>query len=284
MGGNVKVIQYCPVSKLDTILAATDRSAFSEGAVKEAINFAKRCSSKLYVMSVLESNPEYETIGANFFQKEEEEAKKYLESIKLKALQEGVACETILSEGEEPYRLIVNEAAGKKADVIVVGRHGRTGLVKILMGKVAANVISHAQCKVLVVPKAARIEYKKILVATDGSEHSIAATSEAIEIAKRTGSNIIAVSVAHSELELEEAKRNVDKVLETAQKEGIQVEKALTPIGKADEVIVEIAGGRGVDLIVMGTYGKTGLRKLLMGSSTEKVIGSAGCAVLVAKP
>jgi nucleotide-binding universal stress UspA family protein len=38
-----------------------------------------------------------------------------------------------------------------------------------------------------------------------------------------------------------------------------------------------------VDLIVMGAYGKTGLRKLLMGSSTEKVISHAGCAVLVAK-
>ena len=37
------------------------------------------------------------------------------------------------------------------------------------------------------------------------------------------------------------------------------------------------------DLIVMGTYGKTGIKKLLMGSSTEKVIGSAGCAVLVVK-
>jgi nucleotide-binding universal stress UspA family protein len=276
--------QYCPVSKLETILMATDRSAFSEGAVREAINFAKKCSSKLYVMSVLELNPEYETIGSNIFQKEEEEAQKYLESIKLRALQEGVDCEVILREGDEPYRLIVNEAAGKKADVIVIGRHGRTGLIKILMGKVAANVIGRAPCKVLVVPKAARIEYKKILVATDGSEHSVAATSEAIGIAKRTGSNIVAVSVAHSELELEEAKKNVKKVVEMAQKEGIQVEEALTPIGKPYDVIVEIAGGRGVDLIVMGTYGKTGLKKLLMGSSTEKVVGLVGCAVLVAKP
>ena len=47
--------------------------------------------------------------------------------------------------------------------------------------------------------------------------------------------------------------------------------------------IVETAGGRGVDLIVMGAYGKTGVKKFLMGSATEKVIGSAGCAVLVAK-
>jgi nucleotide-binding universal stress UspA family protein len=59
--------------------------------------------------------------------------------------------------------------------------------------------------------------------------------------------------------------------------------EALTPIGRSHDVIVEIAGGRGVDLIVMGTYGKSGLKKLLVGSSTEKVIGHASCAVLVVR-
>lgn len=274
--------QFCPTSKLDKLLLATDRSTFSEGATEEAISFAKQCSSMLYVVSVLESNPEYETIGANVFQKEEEEALKYLESIKTRALREGLSCQVILLEGEHPYQLIVNEAVGKKVDMIIIGRHGRTGLLKVLMGKVAAKIIGHAPCKVLVVPKAARIEYKTILLATDGSVHSIAAASEAIEIAKRRGSNIIAVSAAHSEIELKEAKANVDRVVEMARKEGIEVE-ALTPIGKSYDVILETAGGRGADLIVMGTYGTTGFKKLLMGSSTEKVIGLSGCAVLIVK-
>jgi nucleotide-binding universal stress UspA family protein len=153
----------------------------------------------------------------------------------------------------------------------------------LLMGKVAANVIGHAPCKVLVVPRAAKIEYGKILVATDGSKHSLEAASEAMGIVKRTGSSLIVVSAAGSEPELKEAKRNVEEVVEMAQKEGLPVEETLTPVGKAEDVIVETAGGRGVDLIVMGTYGKTGVKQLLMGSATEKVIGSAGCAVLVAR-
>jgi nucleotide-binding universal stress UspA family protein len=272
--------QFCPISKLDKLLLATDRSAFSKGATEEAISFAKQCSSMLYVVSVIESNPEYETIGANYFQKEKEEASKVLESIKTRALQEGLSCQAILLEGEEPYQLIVAEAVGKKVDMIIIGRHGRTGLLKVLMGKVAAKIIGHAPCKVLVVPKAARIEYKTILLATDGSVHSIVAASEAIEIAKRRGSNIIAVSAAHSDVALKEAKANVDKVVEMAQKESIEVE-ALTPIGRSYDAILETAGGRAADLIVMGTYGTTGLKKLLMGSSTEKVIGLSGCAVLV---
>ncbi len=74
--------QFCPISRLDKLLLATDRSAFSEGAVREAINFAKKCSSRLSVMSVLETNLEYETIGASAYQKEEEEAIEYLKSVK----------------------------------------------------------------------------------------------------------------------------------------------------------------------------------------------------------
>jgi nucleotide-binding universal stress UspA family protein len=275
--------EYCPVARLEKMLLATDRSAFSEAAVTEAIRFAKQCSTKLYVFSLIESNPEYETIGAEFFQKEEDEARRDLEAIKQRAAQEGVECEVVLREGEDPSRLIVDEAAGKKVDMIIIGRHGRTGLLKLLMGKVAANVIGHAPCKVLVVPKAARIGYQKILVATDGSDHSTEAASEAIGIVKRTGSSILVISAAGSELELEGAKSNVAKIVEMAQKEGIQVKETLTPVGSPHDVIVEIAGGRGVDLIVMGTYGKSGVKQLLMGSTTEKVIGSAGCAVLVAR-
>ncbi len=275
--------QYCPLSKLDNLLLATDRSGFSEGAVREAINFSKKCSSRLYVMSVLETNPEYETIGASAYQKEEEEATKYLESVKARASQQGIStCKSILDYKEEPCQAIVDEAADRKADMIIIGRRGRSGLMKVLMGSVAARVISHAPCKVLVVPRAAKIECRNILVATDGSSHSAAAASEAIGIAKRCGSSIIALSSVHSEQELPEARANVDQVVEMAQKEGIPVE-ALTPIGRSHNAIVETAGGRGVDLIVMGTYGKTGLKKLLMGSSTEKVIGHASCGVLVVR-
>jgi nucleotide-binding universal stress UspA family protein len=275
--------QFCPLSKLERLLLATDRSIFSEGAVREAINFAKKCSSRLSVMSVLETNPEYETIGASAYQKEEEEAMKYLESVKTRASQEGLDhCEVALHYGDDPSRLIVNEAAEKKVDMIFIGRRGRSGVMKVLMGQVAAKVIGQAPCKVLVVPRAARIECRSILVATDGSEHSIAAASEAIGIAKRCESKIIALSSAHSEDELEEAKANVKQVIEMAQKESIPAE-ALTPFGRSHDIIVETAGGRGVDLVVMGTYGKSGLKKLLMGSSTEKVIGHASCAVLVVR-
>jgi nucleotide-binding universal stress UspA family protein len=274
--------QICPVTGSERLLLATDGSAFSEGAAREAIAFARKCSSKLYAIFVLESNPEYETIGMDASDKEEAEAKKHLDSIKAKTLEEGIDCETIFHRDVEAYRSIISEAAERHIDMIIIGRHGRKGLAKLLMGEDAAKVIGNAPCKVLVVPKAAKVEYKKILVATDGSKHSEAAALEAINIAKRCGSAVIAISVSPSKDELQEAKTNVATVVEMAQKEGVSIE-ALTPMGRPYDVIVETAGGRGIDLIVMGTYGKTGLKKLLMGSATEKVIGLAACAVLVMK-
>jgi len=263
-------------------MLVTDGSVFSEGAIGEALSFAKKCSSKLYVIAVLETNPEYETIGSDVFEKEEAEIRGHLESIKAKALDQGLRCETLFHRWAEPHKVVVEEAAERHIDMIIIGRHGRKGLAKLLMGEVAAKVIGHAPCKVLVVPKVAKIEYRKILIATDGSKHSEAAASEALTIAKRCESAVIAVSVSPSEDELKDAKKHVTRVVEIAQKEGISVE-ALTPIGRSYDAIVETAGGRGVDLIVMGAYGQTGLKKLLMGSSTEKVIGLAGCAVLVVK-
>ena len=274
--------EFCPVGKLGRLLLATDGSPYSEGAIDEAINLAKKCTSMLYAVSVLETNPEYETIGTKVFEKEEADMLSHLESVKTRAAKEGLGCETVLHEATDPAQVIVDEASEKRVDMIVIGRHGHKGLLKLLMGEVAAKVVAHAPCKVLVVPRAAKIGYRTILVATDGSAHSDAAVTEALTIAKYCGSNVIALSVTQDDAGLEEAKANVSRALELGQREGIPVE-ALTSGGRANDVIVETACGRGVDLIVVGAYGRTGIKRLLMGSTTEKVIGNSGCAVLVAK-
>ena len=166
--------------------------------------------------------------------------------------------------------------------MIAVGRRGRHGLEKVLLGSSAAKIIGHAPCKVLVVPRAARITFKNILVATDGSDHARTAAKEAIEIAKRCGSRLLVISVVSSEGEMEKARAIAGAVAREAEQAGINAE-ALALIGKPHAILAKTAKDRGIDLIVMGTYGKTGLKRLLMGSTTEKVIGLASCAVLVAK-
>lgn len=272
----------CPISQMRRIVLATDGSSYSEGAIREAIEFAKKCSSRLTAVTVLETNPEYETVGRNVFEKEEAEFVKHLETVKERAAKSEVSCETIFHSGVEAAQAIVEEASERNADMVVIGRHGRTGLAKLLMGETAAKVVGNAPSKVLVVPRAAQIAFKTLLVAVDGSTHSQAAVKEAMGIAKCSGSTLIALSAARDNTEIANAQALVNKVLDLGKQEGVAVE-AVTPIGRSYDAIVETAGGRGVDLIVMGAYGKTGLKKMLMGSSTEKVIGKAGCAVLIMK-
>ena len=291
----------CPKEKIAKLLLSTDGSEFSEGAVRETINLAKACASKVLALTVVESNPEYEALAPQLIEKAEKNARQHLESIKSRASKEGVDCELIIRQGEDPYKYIAEEAEKNKADMIIMGRRGRTGLKRLMMGSETARVIGHASCNVLVVPRAARLELRNILTATDGSKFSDAAASEAICIAKRTGSRLIAVSavpsesispmdITHAQMqkdlisqkEFETAENDVKAVKKIAEEEGVKVE-GLILSGMPYEAIVETAKEKRADIIVIGSHGRTGLARLLMGSVAERVIGHADCAVLVVK-
>jgi nucleotide-binding universal stress UspA family protein len=293
--------QYCPATKLEKLLLTTDCSEFGEGAIREAIKLAKTCSSKLLVISVIETNPEYETIAPQLVEKAEKETRRHLESLKERAAKEGVECEIIARQGEEPFKYIVEEAEKNQVSMIITGRRGRKGFKRLMMGSETARIIGHAPCNVLVVPRAANVEFKKIVVATDGSQYSENAVREAISIAKRCGSTLIAVSVVpsetespfdivHSEMqkgliaekELGEAEKNVKKVKDLAGAEGVTV-KGFVYAGRPYDAILEIAKEEKADLVIVGSHGRTGIAKLLMGSVTERVIVLTECAVLVVK-
>ncbi len=144
--------ESCSIIGFEKLLLATDGSESAEAAIQEAINIAKVCSSGLYVISVVEVNPEYEALAPQIVEKAETETKEHLASVKKRAKKEGISCEVIAHQGEEPYRFIVAEAVRKKVDMIVMGSHGRTGIKRLMMGSVTSRVIGHAPCKVLVVP------------------------------------------------------------------------------------------------------------------------------------
>jgi len=146
----------CPTTGFEKLLVATDGSEFSAAAVQEAINIAASCSSTLFVIHVFEVSAEVELWDARAAEKIEEGIRKYLAGIKAKAARAGVTCETVMHWGDEPYKLIVAEAAKRKVGVIVMGSHGRTGLTRLMMGSTVSRVIGHAPCKVLVVPVKAK--------------------------------------------------------------------------------------------------------------------------------
>lgn len=293
--------EICPVVNTERILLSTDGSNFSEGAIREAIRIAKRCSSKLSAISVIETNPEFEALAPQYLEKQEKSARESLEAIRDRAKKEGIDCSYSVFDGEDAYKVVVSEAEKAKISLIVMGRRGRTGLSRLVMGSTTARVIGHAPCNVLVVPRAAEIAFKNIVVATDGSRFSNAAVSEAIGLAKRNGAALTVISVVPSEFlaptdielgmtqremiaekEMKEAEKNAKTVKEAAQKEGVAV-TAFVMSGKPADAIVEAAKDKKADLVVVGSHGRTGMDRLLMGSVAERVIVLSSCAVLVVK-
>ncbi len=269
----------CPLIKVDKILVATDGSEAAKSAAQAAIELAKTCGSTVYGICVAE----VPTFAAEFIETlpqvieiMEKRAKQVLEKVKEIADKAGVKCETISYIGSEPYKYIIDEAIKNSVDIIVLGRKG------LMLGAVGKKVIRNAPCKILVIPIGTTLKFDKILIATDGSVYSNIAASEAIGMAKRFNSELIAVSVAKKDENILYAEESVKTVKEAAEREGVKIQIVVEK-GEPFEQIVNIANKNNVGLIVMGVYGKTGIEKFFIGSVTERVIGTATCPVLVVK-
>jgi len=137
--------------------------------------------------------------------------------------------------------------------------------------------------------------FEKIVVATDGSEHSERAAKIGIEIAKLSGGTVTAVYVADvgrmsylpdglllvsiRELLVKEGEEAVGIVEKAAKEAGVPVMKAVLE-GNPGEEIIDFATKNGVSLVVMGSVGRTGLDKFLLGSVAEKVVRGSKVPVL----
>lgn len=145
------------------------------------------------------------------------------------------------------------------------------------------------------IPPAARI--REILVPIDFSEHSTIVLRYALELAEQFGAAITLINVIEPPLVNPETiyyTANSDQIIQTAENMLVQLcrrEKQKQPLmrqtvvrsGTPCEKIVETARIKKVDLIIIGTHGRTGLAHILLGSTAEKVIRHAPCPVLVVR-
>lgn len=138
--------------------------------------------------------------------------------------------------------------------------------------------------------------FGKILVPTDGSEYTKPAIKQAVELAKLTGGEITALYVLDqtvlTNMPMDTAVMNVYKTLEKEGQEAVnfvlnEAKEAGVPVtvavkeGTPVKVILEESPN--YDVIVMGTLGRTGMSKLLMGSVAERVVRAASCPVMVVR-
>ncbi len=276
------------------ILVAVDGSESSKNAFRQACRIALNDKTWLTAITTI---PPYEDLYQMPSIQEKvsialrAEGEKILAEIKKIAAEEDTYTKTVLEEGT-PFDTIIDTAEEGNYDLIVMGRHGMKRIEKALVGSVTARVIGNSQRDVLVFPLNTTLGWKNILLATDGSKYSISATDKAIDVAQSYGGEIRAVSVVDVTEEFQtEAPEAVDKLIagakgfveevrKKAETRGIRIEP-LVREGETYKVITDLAKKFVTDVIVMGSHGRTGIKRLLMGSVTEKVLGYAPCPVLV---
>jgi nucleotide-binding universal stress UspA family protein len=279
-------VELSPIGRFETILLATDGSEYSAAAEAAALQMTRHCGARLLITRVVLTNPEYEALVPDRVQQAEKEAQKQLDKLADEARGEDLNVETILRHGADPYQEVVRAANEKHADVIVMGRRTRSDLARLMVGDSTAKVIGLASCSVLVVPRGTKMPESRILVATDGSRLGDAAAYSAIRLTRHCDLPLTVLSVVGTDGEAEhraEAKAAIERVGAAAAREGVTIETLVEEGRRPYEVIIDTARGRNADLVVVGSHGRTGLNRLLMGSVSERVIGNAECPVLVVK-
>ena len=275
------------------ILVAYDGSASARNGLAVASQLAKEDKSWIKVLSVLPGySGDLELVGvSNIKETIEGPGKKLLAEAQEIADREDVHILTNMTQGE-PYEKIVHVADDENCDLIVMGRRGQHQLERELVGSVTARVIGYTLKDVLVVPEGTRLSRKNILLATDGSPRCEAAVDKAIELAKEKSANLTAVSVVYTNDEylalapgvveelIGKAKDKLATIAQKGREAGVEINTVVRE-GEAFEEITNLAQNNGIDMIVMGSHGKKGLQRLLMGSVTERTIGYATCPVLV---
>lgn len=261
------------------LLLASEGSEFDVGAERVGIDLAAKLGRPLRAVIPLVSNAEFEIVAPQLAVEAEARAAAHLEALRRAAQARGVELRGLVRRGETPYVEIVAEARERQADLIVLRRRGRHGFVANLsIGATVHAVVGHAACAALVVPRAAVLWSRAILLGSDGSVSSGRATEAAAEIAVRCALPVTVVSVHPAERAA--AGANVEAALALLRAAGASA-SGRSVEDRPDAGILAVQREVGADLIVLGRRGLGGLERLLLGSTSERVAGSADCPVLI---
>lgn len=287
------------------ILLAIDPSKASQVAVDEMAARPWPPGSVAEVLSVVE--PAHLWTMSITSEEAERRAKELVERAAAQLTASGLPAKGATEHGD-PKTVILDRLAAGGADLAVVGSHGVSAVTRFLLGNVASAIVRHAPCSVEVVRSRNGVHpVRKILLATDGSEYSnVAARSIASRPwPKDTEVRVLSVvefvlpatqaflepplfpSAHIDELRQEAMQRAhaaIASAVEILAPAGLRVSESLSVLLKSPkEVILDEAAEWGADLIVVGSHGRRGLDRFLMGSVAESVASHANCSVEVAR-
>jgi nucleotide-binding universal stress UspA family protein len=181
-----------------------------------------------------------------------------------------------------------------------MGTHGRTGVEQYILGRVTEKVVRLSDIPVLTVRAEGDGEitcpYSDILIPTDGSEQAAAAIDVGVDITGAYDARLHALSVIDPmalgvdvrsaeifEALDEAAETAVETVADEATKASVSAVETAVKYGHPYREIHSYVDANDIDLIVMGTHGRSGLERYLLGSVTEKIVRTSAVPVLTVR-
>lgn len=285
------------------LLCPTDFSLGARNAMRLAIRMAREQDAELVLAHAWFIPPTAFAMEAAFpsyiIQEIIDDAQRALDTAVAEATAQGVRRVTGKLLSGMPWLEIVEELGHRSYDLCIIGTHGRTGIARVLLGSVAERVVRHAPCSVMTVrPDCELGPFRHALVPTDFSASAANAAVVAGSLIEPGGAltllHVIELpSSVAGELPLGEFAAELDKGAaialegEVARVRGGTSARvtARTRIGVAGaQALAALDGDLTIDLVVMGSHGRTGLQRILMGSVAEKVVRHARCPVFIARP
>ena len=289
-------------------IASPELGDESQAAVAEALLLAAVWGGTVTFCSVLEISAQSQSLiehdHENILKTVEDVASNILTNLVNHANSRGIAAERVIRFGSA-WEELSKESANGEYDLVIIGSRSRLRAASILFGSTAHKLMRFSPCPVWVVKPAELRDIREVAVATDLSPASLPALHLAVTVARAIQARLYVVHVLESAdlryLSLagvaeEELARTEERLRQTADEtlreqlhqtdfrtlpHGVKIEHLN---GTADQAISNFVTSNGIDLLVIGTHGRSGLSGILLGNTAERLLPGLHASLLAVKP
>ncbi|AZH25637.1 universal stress protein [Haloplanus aerogenes] len=285
----------------DKLLFPTDGSDGAAAVFDHVLDVAEAHDATVHVLSVADTTRESVTqFRGQVVDALEQAGVRTVQEAAGRASDRGVPTVTEVMQGE-PYRTIVDYANTYDIDLVIMPTHGRRGLDRFLLGSTTERVVRRSDVPVLTIRPdddvTVRYPYRNVLVPTDGSDPADAALNIGIDVANTASAALHLVSVVNvtslgvdvrTDIQTAALEENAEGILDAAA--GRAREAGIAPAatavefgGSVSRTVRTYVTDHDIDLVILGTHGRTGFDRYVLGSVTEQLVRTAPVPVLTVR-
>jgi nucleotide-binding universal stress UspA family protein len=266
----------------ERILVPTDLSDFANRSLRYAAMFRDRLGSAVTVMYADEVVMPFDLLEAPiaYYLQRTPETRETLRTRLAAHAQEqiGGTFETKIVEGP-PKEAILEAAQLSRADLIIMGTHGRTGIRRALLGSVAENVVHHAPIPVLTIRNGSAAAFRRILCPVNFTEAARTALEHAAMLAEQFGAELDVTYVVEQG-QPEDVETMFQQWIEPELRARTKFNHIVLRDGNPAERVLALAASSAADLIVIGAQHRRFSDATVIGSTTERITRFARVPVL----